>query len=158
MTVMVDRISLALHFPPWEPSSEAELVETYIYYDVPRLGAISDNGELYLFRCVEGFADEIHVWAYAPITTMELATLNEAQGTAELWGVVEEITSKGSLSFAVASDAEGIISRWDERAVSGGISSIMDTNSIMKNILKLAERSKALSPEVRSVLREMTAA
>jgi hypothetical protein len=158
MTVMVDRIALAKRFSPWEPSPDAHLVETYVYYDIPRLGVISEHGGLYLFRCVEGYADEVHVWAYAPIGTSDVDSLNQAKGSPEFWELVRNLSFHAPMSFAVANDSEGVLDCWDDFDLGGGIESVMDTDSILKRIIEAAGHSEKVPPDVQELLREMSAA
>jgi hypothetical protein len=158
MTTMVDRIQLGKHYSPWEPSSDAQLLATYLYYDIPRIGVVAQHGEAYLFRCIEGYADDIHVWAYAPIQATELEELDKANGDPKIWDILRRVTLGIPMSFAVASDSEGILSVWNDDDLIGQELSIMDNAPIMERVVEAVSKAGELPRDIQQLLREMATA
>ncbi len=103
---MGDLLHLQPGQKPWKPTRDSELVETFLYNNMPLVGVIREGGTSYLVRCVEGFADETHVWAYARVDEENLDKLRRAD---ELWMPLEDLTSGKSLVVAVATDDDGIV-------------------------------------------------
>ncbi len=108
---MGDQLSLEPGRAPWKPSKDAELVETLLYNNMPLVGVIRQYGHLYVFRCVEGFADDTHVWAYMLIQDADLAQLRElaAGGDLDLWSRLGNLTAGGQFALALATDQDGIV-------------------------------------------------
>jgi hypothetical protein len=158
MTTMVDHIQLGKHYSPWEPSGDAQLLATYLYYDIPRMGTISQHGEVYLFRCIEGYADDIHVWAYAPVRAEDLDELDKANGTPEIWELLRRATLGVSMSFAVASDADGILSVWNDDDLRNQELSILDTGPLMGRVVEAVARAGELPEDIQHLLQEMATA
>ena len=63
---------------PWLPSRDAEEVLVLHRYDMPLIGVIRQDGDLYLYRCIEGQTEASHLWAYSALGEDELVTLSEA--------------------------------------------------------------------------------
>jgi hypothetical protein len=52
---------------PWEPSGEARLLQVLDQFNVPTEGFLEEEGNVYLFRCIDGHADPLSLWIYAPV-------------------------------------------------------------------------------------------
>lgn len=65
---------------PWQPTSASELVETYDFYDMPLMGVIDQGGRKYLFQCLAGQVEPFSLWSYVPLTTDDIAYLEEVDG------------------------------------------------------------------------------
>jgi len=155
--MMVDRMALMERFPPWEPSAVARMVRTYLFYDVPRIGVIAQAGDLYLFRCVEGYADEAQVWAYIGIDPHDMRLLDEKVNTRQFWELLRGLTVYKPMSLAVATDADGIVEAWDKTVFAGPVS-IMDGPPITSYLADLADAQGRLPAATRQLLHELASA
>jgi hypothetical protein len=126
---MSDLLQFAPGQKPWEPSPDAQLVETFLYNNMPIVGVFRQRGALYLFRCVEGFADETHVWAYARV---EEENLDKLRRSDELWMPLDDLTAGKSFMVAVATDEDGIVAICD---LGHQVASILDSDSIVERVL-----------------------
>lgn len=52
---------------PWQPGPDAQVVKVLDRFDVPTVGFLEENGHMFVFRCLDGHAEEISVWMYAPV-------------------------------------------------------------------------------------------
>jgi hypothetical protein len=126
---MSDLLQLEPGQKPWKPSSDAELVETFLYNNMPLVGVIRQLGALFLFRCVEGFADETHVWAYARVDEENLDKLRRSD---ELWMPLEDLTAGQRFMVALATDEDGIVAI---SHLGHQVASILDSDSIVERVL-----------------------
>jgi hypothetical protein len=92
---------------PWLPSRDAEEVVVLHRYDMPLIGVIRQDGELYLYRCIEGHTEASHLWAYTALREDELEALGEA--TPEGFDqAVEAAAASRPVVVAIAHDDTGI--------------------------------------------------
>jgi hypothetical protein len=127
--MMADPLKFEPGQKPWLPSRKAELVETFLYNNMPLVGVVRQQGNLYLFRCVEGFADETHVWAYVPVEEHNLDKLRRSD---ELWMPLDDLTSGQSFIVAIATDTDGIVAIYD---LGHEVTSILDSDQIVERVL-----------------------
>jgi hypothetical protein len=127
--MMADLLKFEPGQKPWKPSRNTELVETFLYNNMPLVGVIRQHGTLYLFRCVEGFADETHVWAYVPV---EEENLDKLRRSDELWMPLQDLTSGQSFMVAIATDRDGIVAIYN---LGHEVPSILDSDLIVELVL-----------------------
>lgn len=65
-------------FPPWEPSPDATLLETFDFHDMPLSGVFKENGSRFLFTCLEGHLAEWSLWVYVEADPEEVVKLAAA--------------------------------------------------------------------------------
>ena len=92
---------------PWLPSRDAEEVLVLHRYDMPLIGVIRQDGDHYLYRCIEGQTDASHLWAYSALREDELEALSEASPEA-LDQAVDAAASDRPVVVALAHDGTGI--------------------------------------------------
>jgi hypothetical protein len=92
---------------PWLPSRDAEEVLVLHRYDMPLIGVIRQDGDLYLYRCIEGQTDVSHLWAYSSLGEDELVALSKASPE-DLDQAVEAVASHRPVVVALAHDGTGI--------------------------------------------------
>jgi len=151
---MSDTIQLEPGGVPWQPSSDAELIETFVHYNMPIVGIVRQRGQMYLFRCAEGFGDTTHVWAYLSISANDLANLLKyfrKYGKEDFWHVIEaNLGGNEPLTIALATDSDGILLAMDLKPEKG--LSILDSETLIDMILVYGERvAKEGSKEERAV-------
>lgn len=103
---MADTIHVERWCPPWQPSRDAELIETLNYYDMPLVGIVRQHGVDYLFSCITGHTEPIHSWAYVLLTAGDRERIREASPE-QLRDIVQELLSTGPMVLAIASDESG---------------------------------------------------
>ena len=102
---MADQIKIQQSAAPWLPTDDAQITETFLHYDFPRAGIVQQEGNAYLFSCL----DEFHtysLWAYVLIEEGDEAALRESPARAIDY--FENATKPISLSLA--SNGEIILS------------------------------------------------
>jgi hypothetical protein len=92
---------------PWLPSRDAEEVLVLHRYDMPLIGVIRQDGDLYLYRCIEGLTEASHLWAYTALREDELESLGGASPEG-LDQAVEAAAADRPLVVALAHDDTGI--------------------------------------------------
>ena len=92
---------------PWLPSRDAEEVLVLHRYDMPLIGVIRQDGDLYLYRCIEGQTEASHLWAYSALGQDELVALSEASPEG-LDQAVEAAAAARPVVVALAHDDTGI--------------------------------------------------
>ena len=92
---------------PWLPSRHAEEVLVLHRYDMPLIGVIRQDDDLYLYRCIEGHTDSSHLWAYSALREDELEALSEASPEG-LDQAVETAAAGRPVVLALAHDDTGI--------------------------------------------------
>jgi hypothetical protein len=98
---MNDRVRIQAGAHPWQPSPESELVATYHQYDKPLVGLLRQNGSLFLFRCVEGHADDVSLWVYSAVSEEDVSTIDAVD---DIDAELDRLLSGVPLVFAVSSD------------------------------------------------------
>jgi hypothetical protein len=136
---------------PWQPSHDAELVETLLYNNMPIVGVVHQNDEFYLFRCVEGFADTTHVWAYTPITEAALEFLRKSKDV--LWSSIDQVTDDSRLTIALATDEDGILLGMDLRKEKGV--SILDNEAIISFLLRYGNQEVKKGSRAERAVRQL---
>lgn len=77
------RIHLEAGVRPWEAASDVTPVSVYHEWNVPLIGLVRQAGNHYLFACLLGEeSDTSSVWAYAPMSTDEIQSLESTTGGA----------------------------------------------------------------------------
>lgn len=108
---MADQISIQPGFSPWQPSSDAELLETYNYYDMPLEGIVGQGGVSYLFRCIEGQTGPESLWAYTLLEEGEAGSLANLKDQPEaLEDRLRSLGQRKPLVIAVAREGHGVVS------------------------------------------------
>lgn len=100
---MSDQIQLAVGAVPWCPSPDARMIAEYARYDMPLSGLIEQAGRTYLFECIEGAGMDFNVWAYAPITGRQIASLNRLDGE-RLTKAIGDVLEADTVTVALASE------------------------------------------------------
>jgi hypothetical protein len=146
---------------PWKPSQSAEPIETFLYNNMPIVGAFAQDWATYLFRCVEGVADETHVWAY---TQVGPGALDELRNAKNLWDSLAEITAGGRFWTTLATDEDGIVAVFPPPSPAkspGPVATILDTEGLVKSVLDggfsrryLLPRAQEDSVKVHKALQE----
>lgn len=104
-----DFIRLRHGSPPWEGSGRpSDHIETYHFHDIPLIGLIRRDGVNYLFKCLAGEIEPLHLWSYTLIEPWEIERLERAATVDEFDEVVAEVTSRAGVA-AVALDRFGIV-------------------------------------------------
>lgn len=114
---MMDTIQLEVGLPPWQPSSDAELVEVFVRNNMPVFGILKQAGNQYLFRCVEGFGDSTHVWVYAEISKAKAHYLRDRRE--HMWAALENVAITAPKTVALATDEDGILLAMDLKPEKG---------------------------------------
>jgi hypothetical protein len=114
---MKDTIRLEAGRRPWEPSSDAKLIETLIYNNMPVLGFLLQGSILYIFRCIEGFGDTTHVWVYARIGSDEAEYVRKRKD--RIWYAVDHVGVGSPKTVALATDEDGVLLAMDLRPEKG---------------------------------------
>lgn len=92
---------------PWLPSRDAEEVLVLHRYDMPLIGVVRQDGDLYLYRCIEGHTDASHLWAYTALQEDELEALSKASPEG-LDDAIEAAAAGRPAVVALAHDGTGI--------------------------------------------------
>jgi hypothetical protein len=100
---MADQIKIQQSAPPWTPTDDAQIVETFLHYDFPRAGIIEQEGNKYLFSCVDEYRT-LSLWAYVLIELPDVDALRESADRA----VEYFSTTKKPVSLALANQERGI--------------------------------------------------
>ena len=74
---MSDEIRVQLSAPPWLAAEGTDLVEVFNHYDFPRVGLLRQEGNLYLFMCLDEFKD-LGLWVYVLIDPSDVDRLRES--------------------------------------------------------------------------------
>lgn len=64
---------------PWSPHQDAEVVDSFLHYQIPLCGLFSLNDQVYMFTCEHGDLDEDAIWSYAPVPTSVLPHVEGVQ-------------------------------------------------------------------------------
>lgn len=105
---MGDLLSPRLGSQPWNPAPDADLEETWNYYDVPLTGIVVQQGVRHLFHVVLGGGRDVSVWLYCPLSTDEEKIL-KARPPGEIRDVIEERIIAGARVTVAVADDDGII-------------------------------------------------
>lgn len=105
---MSEQIAIEQGREPWSPSTDAQLVTTLHFYDMPLAGVIRQGGATHLFRCIEGHVDLNNLWAYTPVSEAEVAEL-EAAGADELDGAIDRVVEGRPVVVALGREGDGIL-------------------------------------------------
>ena len=109
---MGDLIEVSAGMPPWQPASDAEIYETYHFWDTPRAGIIRQHGALFAFLCVDGHSTDRSTWAYSHVTPVEVLGI-EGSGD-PVAGVLTHLVNSHHVMVAFAEAPRGIMS-FEER-------------------------------------------
>lgn len=92
---------------PWQPTPDAELVETLHHYDMPLIGVYTSQGHLWLFWCAEGQVGDWSVWGYVPIEDEELQLL---RGSEDVFEAVNAVRRRHVPSVvAISHEGQGLL-------------------------------------------------
>ncbi|MDQ3916489.1 MAG: hypothetical protein M3323_14350 [Actinomycetota bacterium] len=90
--------------PPWQPTDDSEVVQTFVRYDFPRVGVVSQGPRRFLFGCVDEI-DSLTLWAYVELTDADERSLLETPDRA-----VEHFEmATRPISLAMAREDDGIV-------------------------------------------------
>jgi hypothetical protein len=76
----MDKIKIRIGADPWLPSSTSHQIAELNRYDIPTEGIIKQDGQLFLYRCLDGHQSEESLWLYVPLTRKEARRLRQAVG------------------------------------------------------------------------------
>ncbi|HEX2057412.1 MAG TPA: hypothetical protein VHI71_03505 [Actinomycetota bacterium] len=75
---MPDQIKLQHGATPWTPTRDAEVLETFVHYDFPRVGIVRQGDESYVFACLDEYGT-VGLWGYAAVARDEVVTLRDSR-------------------------------------------------------------------------------
>lgn len=110
---MGDQIKIQHGADPWRPTDDAEIIDSFLQYDFPRIGILRQGGNEYLFACIDEFRS-LGLWAYTLIDRGDEARLREISQV-----VVEHFESTSRPITLVLADERGIIHAADFVDVEG---------------------------------------
>lgn len=96
---MADQIKIQQGALPWQPTDDAEIAETFLHYDFPRTGVMLQEGNSFLFACVDEYP-KLSLWAYVLIDVDDADTIRESPSAA----VAHFSTSERPITLALADD------------------------------------------------------
>lgn len=64
---------------PWSPHPDAQVVDSFLHYQVPLCGLFSLEDEVYMFSCMHGDLDEDAIWSYAPVSQSVLPHVQQVE-------------------------------------------------------------------------------
>lgn len=105
---MSDAIQIDQGAPPWLPSAATKAVAVLHRFSIPLVGVIEQDGVHFLYWCVTGHAAPDNAWAYARVSTEDVAAIEDAEA-ADFDGALRAAVADSVCTFAVASDEKGII-------------------------------------------------
>jgi hypothetical protein len=121
-------ISTQTGSPPWSPTHETKLVETYEAYDGPLVGVLAQGGVHFLFWCIAGHVEPTSLWLYAPLDGEDELALSKAS-TETLDPVLEHIIATRSVVVALveekAEEAGIVLTARLEQQAGGSLPSAM---------------------------------
>ncbi len=106
--------------PPWEPSTDSELVAEYQHYDVPLVGVIRQGDTEYLFVCVDGQDEVVSLWWFTAIGSEQRAQIEQAESPDEFGRLLEAMPFDGWSRLALATQHTGIVEYVDVEDMAGG--------------------------------------
>lgn len=98
---MPELIHLQFGAQPWQPGEDSRVVEVYDRHDRPTCGLIEQQGQKFLFDCIEGHAYDTNVWAYVHVSEDQISKLTAAEG-AEFAKAVDQLLKGVPLVAALA--------------------------------------------------------
>jgi hypothetical protein len=104
---MGDQISIQQGFPPWQPTEDTELLETYDFYDMPLAGLVLQGGNRYVFWCEAGKTEDSSLWAYLQVDERDLSVLENSD---DLYTGIVAIRGDKPLVVAISREGHGIVS------------------------------------------------
>lgn len=109
------KIQLQIGESPWQATaSSTRLVDTYHVHDIPLVGLLEQNGDLYLFRCLTGELEPTNFWCYYLVSSDEVAAIEATSGPEEFDSLVNSFADDRPVALAVAADGFGIIAWIDQ--------------------------------------------
>ncbi|HEY7874957.1 MAG TPA: hypothetical protein VIG64_07515 [Actinomycetota bacterium] len=100
---MADQIKIQQSAPPWTPTDDARIVETFLHYDFPRAGIIEQEGNEYLFSCLDEYR-ALSLWAYVLIEVGDADLLRKSPEQ-----TIDYFSNTGKpVSLALANEERGI--------------------------------------------------
>lgn len=105
---MSDQIRLEAGHQPWKPSSSSKIVVEYQYYDIPLSGVLEQEGQEYLFVCMDGADENVSVWWYTLINPEQRELIEGATTTDEFHERLHRTNFEGWSRIALATQRHGI--------------------------------------------------
>jgi hypothetical protein len=143
--VMADQLEIEAGALPWKPSGNAELADTYAYYDQPTLGLIRQAALPYVFRCIDLVGD-LSVWAYALI---EEGDVGHLEGADDVVSALAEVTAGKPFTVAIASEEGGLFEWWHLDEALEGSPSIMNSSAIRRALLPIVTQHTDMLSHVK---------
>lgn len=107
---MSDHIALLVGAPPWEPHTEARVTREFNYWGMPTLGVLELHGQQYLFQCLLGANQPLHLWRYVHLDASDLARLDDVD---DVYAMCGQVAEGRYYTLAFATDDLGVFFKKD---------------------------------------------
>jgi hypothetical protein len=106
--MMSDQIRLEVGHQPWKPSPDSQMVVEYQYYDIPLSGILEQDGQQYMFVCLDGADENLSVWWYTLINAEQRQWMESATTAEEFHERLHTTNFEGWSRLALATQRHGI--------------------------------------------------